>query len=369
MKFTTAITRQCNLRCRYCYISRDNREIDDETANKAVDFAIEQLARKELLDFGFFGGEPLLNFPRLRHIVQYLRDRQQEIGFDLVMGLTSNGVVLTPEMLEFMASERIGLCISLDGPEEVYYQQRGIDGRNGVFQKVVENLRRASEILPRVKINAVYGPDTLDCLPDSVRFLAEFGQPVYLNMDIVTPWTSESLEAIDDTFKEIGRIYLDRFRQDGLFELHPLEDSLLVAAFGGCSRKNRCTLGVGELAVDVTGEIYPCERLVGYEQLIIGDVRQGFDEKKRSRIVRDHGQPHTACIDCSLKEYCDNSCGCTNWFLTGHFGRAHHVVCRIEKALHSVVSELLEPLNKMQDFHDYIAGAVQRNCCQCGKEG
>jgi uncharacterized protein len=312
MKFTTAITRNCNLRCRYCYISHEEREMDTETAKQAVNFALGQLPRGELLDFGFFGGEPLLNLPLMRHITQCLRDRQQEIYFDLVMGLTSNGVVLTPEALEFMAQERIGLCISLDGPEDVYSHQRRAEGNNGVFGNVVDNLCRAVKILPRVKSNAVYGPGTLNRLPDSVRFLVGFGIPINLNIDIMTPWTTDSLAGVEHIFSEIGQIYLDQFRRDKPVELHPLEDSLLVAAFGGCARESRCTLGVGELAVDVTGDIYPCERLVGRENLIIGNVYQGINEDKRSLIVQEHSQPYPACIDCSIRDYCSNSCGCGN---------------------------------------------------------
>ncbi len=369
MKFTASITRQCNLGCRYCYVSRDGREMDAETAEQAVDFAIGQLPPGELLDFGFFGGEPLLNFPRIRHMVRYLRDRQGELGFDLVMGLTTNGTVLSREMLAFMAQEQIALCVSLDGPEDVYYRQRGANGANGVFRTVVENLRLASDSLPQVKINAVYGPDTLARLPGSVRFLASFERPVHLSMDIVTPWTDESLVGIDAVFHEVGQTYLDCFRQGNPFELHPLEDSLVVAAFGGCAREHRCRLGVGELAVDVTGEVYPCERLVGRDQVVLGDVRHGIDEHQRRKVVQEHGQPHPACLDCSLKDYCGSSCGCTNWFLTGHFGHASQAVCRKEKALHGAVRELLEPLSKTQGFQDYFAGVVQKNCGHCGKEG
>ncbi len=369
MRFAAAITRQCNLRCRYCYVSHDSRQMDAATARQAVDLAISQLRQGELLDFGFFGGEPLLNFPRLRQIAQYLRAKQSELGFDLVMRLTSNGTVLTPEALEFMTQEQMRMCVSLDGPEDVYYQQRG-DGRsNGIFETVVANLHRAAAALPSVHVNAVYGPATLQRLPSTVRFLAGFGLPIDLNIDIMTDWTADSLKDVDSIFSEVGQLYLDRFRRNEPFELHPVEDSLVAVLFGGCSPENRCKLGVGELAVDVTGKLYPCERLLDHEQTIIGDVDRGINEETRNQVVRQHGQPHPACADCPLKRYCNHSCGCTNWFMTGDFGRAHHVVCRVEKAWHGLLQELLEPLNATQSFHDYMGSVVLKGCGHCRTQG
>ena len=369
MKFTAAITRRCNLACPYCYVSCDGREMSTEMANQAVDMAVALLPPGDILDFGFFGGEPLLRLDLIRHMTRRLREHQETNGFNLALGLTTNGVFLVDPVLEFMAEEEIVPCISLDGPREVFDRQRGSSSGESCFDRVVSNLDKAARVLPSMKINAVYGPDSLALLPETVEFLCGFGVPVELNLDITTPWKEESLEQSDQVFAEIGEFYLKRFMMGSPVQLQPLADHLLMGIVGGMDPECRCTLGVGEIAVDVDGRIYPCERLIGQQELVIGDIRQGIDPSKQARVVEDHRTPHETCLDCSLIKYCNHSCGCTNWFLTGNYGTADRAVCKIEKSLFKVARDLLEPLSATREFTGHFMQTLKMRCDHCTKEG
>lgn len=368
MKFNATVTRKCNLRCPYCYVARDNRDISPEIAEKAVDLAISLLPPGGLLDFGFFGGEPLLRFDLIQQMVAQLRARQQAEGFQLALGLTTNGTLLSPAMLEFMADEEVVLCISLDGPEDIFSLQRGNGSKEGHYATVVKNIELAAASLPSVKINAVYGPETLHRLPDSVRFLSGFGVPVELNLNVMTPWAKDNLSGIDDVFAEIAQFYLERYQAGSPIKLQPLADHIMTGILGGVDPACRCKLGVEELAVDVNGDLYPCERLIGRTGLTIGDVQNGIDPRKQELVVGEHLTPHPACVDCPIRTYCNHSCGCTNWFLTGNFGTAHHAVCSIEKALFKAMRGLLEPLQRVDGFAEHIVQTLNRGCHACPEE-
>lgn len=369
MKFTATITRSCNLACPYCYISCDGRHMSSEVADQAVDLACEMTPPGGNLDFGFFGGEPLLRFDLIRDMTRRLRDRQKQSGFELSLGLTTNGVLLTEPVLEYMAEEEFVPCISLDGPRKVFDSQRGFASGKSCFDTVIGNLEAAAEILPSMKINAVYGSNSLAHLPETVRFLCGFGVPVELNLDISTPWKEESLEQTDQIFAEIGKFYLKRFMMGEPVQLQPLADHLLTGIIGGVDPECRCTLGVGEIAIDVDGQIFPCERLIGQKDLVIGSLQQGIDPELQAQVVAEHRSPHEACVACALVKFCNHSCGCTNWFLTKNFGTASRAVCMIEKSWFKVARELLEPLSTSPEFTSHFMQTLIMRCHDCTKEG
>lgn len=368
MKFTAAITRKCNLDCPHCYISCDGREMSFETADQAVDMAVSLLSPGEALEFWFFGGEPLLRFDLIKHMTNRLRRHQEARGFPLAMGLTTNGVLLADPVLDFLAEEWIIPCVSLDGPREVFDRQRKSTSDESCFDLVVKNLEGAARVMPTMKINAVYGPDSLAMLPQSVEFLCGFGVPVELSLDFSATWGDESLAHSDRVFAEIGEFYLNRFRMGSPVQLQPLADHLLTGIVGGMNPEGRCTLGVDEIAVDVDGLIYPCERLIGQQELVIGNIGQGVDPSKQAKMAEAHRTPHETCVDCSLINFCNHSSGCTNWFLTGNCGTADMAVCTIEKSLFKVARDLLEPLSATRAFPGHFMRLLKMRCGHCTKE-
>lgn len=371
MKFTVFLTERCNMNCRYCYGGKGGKDVDDETAFRAVDLAFELVPTGESLDFGFFGGEPVLRFDLIRKITARVRDKERESGIPAVLSLTSNGTILDTEILRYFKSEEIAYCVSLDGPPEVHDRYRVFGDGSGSFRRVVGNLQRAAEELPAVSINAVYGPETFGALATSASYLLSFGVPVYLNWDVVTPWSEDSLAHAESIFHRVGEIYVGHFKAGKAVTLHPFEDKVLLFLVGGYGERDKCRIGESEWAVAVHGDIYPCERLVGNAraaELIMGNVATGVDEAKRRAVVRNRGNRNVECATCSQRDFCVNWCGCTNWFMTGRTDHAGPANCRIERATIKAAKAAFAELNGNPTFHEYVLNVFTQGCSECHKE-
>jgi uncharacterized protein len=295
-----------------------------------------------------------------------LRRREREEGFPLLMSLTTNAKCLDEAKLRFMAAHRIAAYISLDGPHHVHSRLRPTSHR--AFQQITDNIEQASGILHYLGINTVYGPETISDLPESVDFLSGFGLPVHLNWDIVSKWEDAAIADAPRVFDDIAQWLLAQFSAGRHVELHPFEDKILQIVFNELATSQTCTMGVGELSIDINGDIYPCERLVGHSECIIGDLSSGIDVERRSRVVEDHKIQDPACETCSLETLCRHDCGCTNWHMTGTFGQSHHVVCSLEKALIGAVYRIWESLSQLSSFREYLFKASRRRCISCHKE-
>jgi uncharacterized protein len=371
LKYTVFLTQRCNMSCRYCYGGDGGTDIDDETAFRAVDLAFELVPDGESLDFGFFGGEPILRFDLIRKVTARVRKKERECGVKTVLSLTSNGTIMNADILRFLKNEGVGYCVSLDGPPEVHDRYRVFGTGGGSFRSVVGNLSRAIQELPSVSINAVFGPETLASLATTADYLLSFGVPVYLNWDIVTPWSQESLSRAEEIFQQVGEIYVDYVKAGSAVTLHPIEDKVILFLAGGYSDGDKCRIGEGEWAVAVNGDVYPCERLVGNAEasdLIMGNVETGVDEAKRRAVIENRGNRNDECTACSFKDFCVNWCGCTNWFMTGRTNYAGPVSCRLERATIKAAKVVFEELKRDPTFHEYLAKVFAPGCSECNKE-
>jgi uncharacterized protein len=118
-KFTLLVTQQCNLRCSYCYIDKRNAQMSLEVAKKAIDFIFSNSPAEDHVDIGFFGGEPLLEFERIKAITRLIKSHPASQSRTLVLSIISNGTVFSDEIAEFLKEEQIQYCISCDGPPEI----------------------------------------------------------------------------------------------------------------------------------------------------------------------------------------------------------------------------------------------------------
>lgn len=363
MKFTAAVTRRCNMSCRYCYVSRNGREMSEDTAERTVDFAASLVSPNGDLDFGFFGGEPLLSLDLIEMMTARLRERQTDQGFSLATGLTTNGVLLSSQVTERLATADMNVCVSLDGDYDTYRSNRMIDANR--YDAIIENTMRAADTLPGLRLNAVYGPKTVHRLPETVRYLLGFGLPIELNIDIIADWQERDLENVDEVFGEVGALYLARHLADEPIPIQPLEDHILTAILGGADPHCRCRMGSEELAADTDGVLYPCERLIDYSTLTIGDIDTGIDTSLQERAIAEHQTYHPACLECTVQQFCNHTCGCTNRIMTGRYGVTHRAVCRIEKALIGTVRDILDPLRTSPGFSRYMIDLMNRHCKPC----
>lgn len=337
MKFTLNLTHKCNLRCTYCYGGWvNNQDMSDAIARQSVDFAFSITPQKETLEFSFFGGEPLLCPDLLRQTTTSIKNRAVSHNGPIRLSMTSNGTLLDDRMIDFLAKNEIDLCVSLDGPESVHNINRRHPDNRGSYQSVMRGLSLALKTLPMVQVNAVYSPETIQQMPETLNFFLSENVPVvHFNPNITAQWSPADLEKIPQIYDNLAETYLAAFRNNNPIAVNVIDSKMVLFLKGGYGNQDQCGMGESEMAVAPSGNIYPCERFVGDDSqsdFVIGHVSQGFTVAKRCQIVENRGNCNTACQQCDISNYCMKWCGCTNYNMTGHTNRTGPMLCVSERA-------------------------------------
>lgn len=354
MKSTLSLTHHCNLNCSYCYAGKKFRKsMSLETACKAVDFSFSLHPDSAPIEFGFFGGEPLLEFKLIRNIVAYIRKKQQQYLRPAVLQITTNGTLITDEILTFLQQENIGLCISLDGPQPIHDRERRYKNGKSSFAKIVKNLKSAMDRLDKLQVNAVYTPETISLLPETVEFFLRLGVPlIHLNPDISADWQCVASDQIKQSYKSVAELYIDHFNRAQEIAINQIDSKIIVFLKGGYDTCDRCGMGQTEWGIAPSGNIYPCERFIGDDtgELYMGNVHSGVSHNCQCSIVEHRGNKNPECSLCHLQRYCMNWCGCTNYSMTGKTNLASSFLCLSEKASIDSARHVLSTLKQNQLF-------------------
>lgn len=333
-KHTLIVTQQCNLRCRYCYVDKADGAMAMTTAQRAVDFAFAHTAPDEPVDIGYFGGEPLIEMPRLRAITAAIKAHPDYRRERVVLSVISNGTVWSEAIADYLDEQEIHPCLSCDGPPEVQDSARRFRSGKPTSAIVEANLRRAVARFADLRVNAVFGPATLRRLPDTVDYLAALGvRQIHLNPDYSASWSAADVVELPAVYAEIGERYL-RHRLRGAPVFVSLIDSkIAVILRGGYQPGEMCRMGSAEFAYAPAGWIYPCERLVGTGDggaHCIGHVDTGLWPLRAECSGHRGGNPE--CYACGIQKYCMRWCGCSNFFSSGRYDRVGPFLCASERA-------------------------------------
>lgn len=354
MKVTLNLTHRCNLSCRYCYSGRAfKKDMPFTTAQKIVDFAMRLTPPGQRVEFCFFGGEPLLCIDLMKNITSYIREQEREAGKLVRLRITTNGTFLTQPILDFLKEENVDLCISLDGPAHVHDLNRRYQDGRGSFAEVVRNLRKAMKQLASVQVNAVYGPETLDYLPESVSFLTELGVfVIHLNPNICASWPKDIYPRLRESYRQIAHHYIQSYQHGQEIAVNFIDSKIILFLKGGYTSGDMCGMGETQWAFAPSGNIYPCERFVGEDKdssLCLGNIHTGLDLARRCSLLQHKGNHNEQCKTCGLQRYCMNWCGCTNYYLTGHIGLAGPMLCASEKAAIQAAKHVLITLSELEN--------------------
>ena len=348
MKFTFCVTQQCNLACDYCYIGKNRETMSLDIAQRVVDFAFRQTPAEERLEIGFFGGEPLLAFDRIRDITALFEEHPEFSKKRVEMTVVSNGTVFNQHIVDFLLAHDISLGISCDGPPDVHDHFRRFHNGKGSSLQVEKTLRQMVDCLPQPMVNAVYHPSTFQELPRVVRYFSQLGlRHIYLNPDFSAPWKSENAAQLPALYATIGDFHMDAFTAEDPHFISFLDVKLGLIYRGGYSPKERCRMGRGEYAFSSSGYIYPCERLLGDGEgggHCIGHVTSGLTPSKigcHSSTGIDSPAP---CRECGIRDYCMNWCGCSNYMSTGSYNTPGAFLCASERGAITTAMQNIERL-------------------------
>ena len=369
MKYTLLVTQECNLNCHYCYIGKKPVSMPLSVASRIIDFIFQRTPKDESIHIGFFGGEPLLVF----ELIQSITDRiEKHPGYDkerVDLAIVTNGTIFSEEIAGFVNDHDISFGISCDGPSDVHDISRCYPDGRGSSHIVAHTIARASTTLNNVMVNAVYNPQTLSALPQTVGYLCALGvRQIHLNPDIKASWSPQDMALLPKVYRAVADCSIKSYQHHNPIFISFIDSKIAVILRGGYHAQERCQMGRAEMSFTPDGGIYPCERLVGdgTEAGRIGDIDHGVMPEKmacRRAPTVEGGSP---CADCSLQRYCMHWCGCTNFFATGFYNRVNSFICASEKAAIHAAMHVFDTLGPSYSacFSDHAGGFLQGNIPQ-----
>lgn len=319
------VSHDCNLRCGYCYADfgrygSDPGIMTEEMAERHVARFFEQLGPRSPVHVTFFGGEPLMNLPVVFAAHRSVKARAEAEGRKTSFSLTTNGTLLTNELVEFFARERFLITVSIDGPPDVNDRLRPLQDGGGSYERIMERVRSTGlQAIARVTLTR----RSTD-VARIVRHLIGAGfkevgfSPVATGNDKFDLGPRE-LERVLDGMRALADDFVSWAEDGRIFPFSNIK-ALVEQIASGSTRAMPCGAGTRLVAADNKGDYYACHRLVGEEAFKLGNVTDGFDREGRARLLRDfHPRDRAPCGDCWARFLCGGGCHHIAWL---HSARA-----------------------------------------------
>ena len=314
------VAESCNLRCGYCYHAEmgngkgTRRRMSRQTATRSVDFLFERSEGLDDLVLVFFGGEPLLNFKTIRYAADYARQKAARSGKRVNFALTTNGTLLTPEVVDFLQERDVSVTVSLDGFQETHDRYRRFaDGRPSyevILPKVrhlIEHARRRPVV---ARVTVVDEPSRVPPMLDHLLSLG-FAEAGFAPVTTGHPECRLSDRQMDEllgAFRGLAERFLDAAGEGRFFGFSNLID-LLVSLHQGEVMNYPCGAGLGLFSVDPGGRLFLCQRFTGEESFCMGDIFSGFDEERLGRFRREAAIANKEeCRVCWARTICTGGC-------------------------------------------------------------
>lgn len=350
------VAHTCNLNCSYCFASQgkyhgERALMSLEVGKRAIDFLIENSGTRHNLEVDFFGGEPLMNWQVVKDIVAYARSVEKEKGKNFRFTLTTNGVLIDDEVIDFCNREMSNVVLSLDGRREIHDATRVDYAGHGSYDRIVPKFQKlvAARGGKGYYMRGTFTHRNPDFTKD-VLHMADLGftelsmEPVVSAPDDPMALTPEDIEVVKEQYELLATEMLRREREGrGITFYHYMID--LTA--GPCiyKRISGCGSGTEYMAVTPWGDLYPCHQFVGEESYKLGNIWDGVTNhalREDFRACNAYARPE--CADCWAKLYCSGGCAANAYHASGSIRGIYKPGCelfrkRIECAIMLKVAE------------------------------
>lgn len=335
------VTHDCNLRCGYCFADTGSfggcrQLMSKETAEQAVEFAIAGSKMRHNLELDIFGGEPLMNWVTVEHIVQYARRREHETGKNIKLTLTTNGTLLNDAKIKFLNENRVMLVLSLDGKKETHDAMRPFPNNTGSYDAAVKGFKKVidSRDGKNYYLRGTYthfSKNFCDDVLDMTKVGKEISVEPVVGKD--EPWalTEEDLPTVFSEYDKLARVYLAKRRQGEPFDFFHFNIAL---DNGPCVAKRLAGCGAGHeyFAVTATGDIYPCHQFVGREKYKLGTLASGVVKPEQVQKFRHcHVMTKKECSECWAKFFCSGGCHANADLINGDINKPYAYGCKLQK--------------------------------------
>ena len=335
------VAHTCNLNCEYCFASQgkysgDRAIMSFEVGKQALDFLVEHSGSHVNLEVDFFGGEPLMNWDTVKRLVEYARSIERERGKKFRFTLTTNGVLVDRDVIEFSNREMHNVVMSLDGRREVHDRFRRDYAGNGSYDKVVPKFQEFAKARGdrEYYIRGTYTHYNTDFTQD-IFHMADLGftklsmEPVVCSSDDPCALTEDDLPVLFEQYEILAKDMLRREREG-----HPITfyHYMIDLKHGPCiyKRISGCGSGTEYMAVTPWGDLYPCHQFVGDQRYLMGNVWDGVQNKDlRDEFRKCNVYARPDCGDCWAKLYCSGGCPANAYHATGSITGTYDYGCRL----------------------------------------
>ncbi|HQD72399.1 MAG: thioether cross-link-forming SCIFF peptide maturase [Clostridiales bacterium] len=338
------VAHDCNLKCEYCFAAQGDFGMEKglmpfEVAKSAIDFLIKHSGGRRNLELDFFGGEPLMNFDVVKKTVEYARSVEKEHGKNFRFTLTTNGLLLNDEIIDYLNREMYNLVLSLDGRKEVNDKLRPTRSGSGSYDIIVPKYQKLIEKRGdgQYYVRGTFTRHNLDFADDLLHLADDLGfdqlsvEPVVTADENDYALRESDLPRIFEEYERLANIILERKLKGNCFNFFHF---MIDLEQGPCAikRLRGCSCGNEYIAVTPNGDIYPCHQFVGMDEWKMGNVLDGsLDYEKKKYFSKTHIYYKDECKNCWARFYCSGGCNANNYASRGSVLKPHRLSCELEK--------------------------------------
>ena len=337
------VAHTCNLNCSYCFASQGKYQgeralMTFEVGKRAIDFLIENSGTRRNLEVDFFGGEPLMNWDVVKQLVEYGRSLEKSNNKKFRFTLTTNGILLNDEILEFVNKEMGNIVLSIDGRKEINDKMRPFRGGQGSYDIIVPKFQKVAESRDQMNyyVRGTFTHNNLDFSKD-VLHLADLGfkqisvEPVVAQPTDDYAIREEDLPILKEEYDKLAVEMIKRKKEGKAFNFFHF---MIDLTGGPCvyKRLSGCGSGTEYLAVTPWGDFYPCHQFVGQEDFCLGNVYEGV---KKTETVNEFKKCNVyskkECSQCFARFYCSGGCAANSYNFTGKINDVYEIGCKMQQ--------------------------------------
>ena len=320
------IAHTCNLNCAYCFASQgkyngDRAVMSFEVGKQALDFLIANSGKRRNLEVDFFGGEPLMNFDVVKQLVAYARSIEKEYNKNFRFTLTTNGMLINDDVIDFANKEMSNVVLSLDGRKEVHDRYRVDYAGKGSWERIVPKFQKLVEAREgkNYYMRGTFTHENPDFLED-IKTMLDLGftelsmEPVVCAPGDPAELTAEDMEIVKEKLAEL------MLQRDGEGKPFTFYHYMIDLKGGPCiyKRISGCGSGTEYMAVTPWGDLYPCHQFVGDDKYLLGNVWDGVSNTAiQEEFASCNVYARSECKDCWAKLYCSGGCAANAYHSTG----------------------------------------------------
>lgn len=337
------VAHTCNLNCSYCFASQgkyhgERAIMSYEVGKRALDFLVENSGTRHNLEVDFFGGEPLMNFDVVKQLVAYARSIEKEKGKNFRFTLTTNGVLIDDDVIDFANKEMSNVVLSLDGRKEIHDRFRVDYAGNGSWEKIVPKFQRLVNARGRkgYYMRGTFTHANPDFLED-IHTMLDLGftelsmEPVVTAPNDPSALTEADRRIVMEQYEKLAELMLKRDAEGKPFTFYHY---MIDLKGGPCiyKRISGCGSGTEYMAVTPWGDLYPCHQFVGDEKFKLGDIWHGVSNTAiQNEFASCNVYAREECRDCWARLYCSGGCAANAYHATGSVRGVYKEGCELFK--------------------------------------